>query len=115
MPKEAVAEVAAAEAELALVPEEPAQQGPVAAKEERARRPEAVGMLLVVVLRPERSVEARQRERLAEERRPTALRRPHRDRLLLKHKRRLRHPPATLRPPAESSVAILEPRLFRLR
>ena len=105
-------------AELALVQQERAQQGLVAVKEEPARRPEAVEMLSVEVHQPERSVEARQRERLAEERRPTALPpcRPHRDRLLLKHKRRLRHPPATLRPPAESSVAILGPRpCFRLR
>ena len=114
MPK-AVEAVEVVAAELALVQQERAQQGLVAVKEEPARRPEAVEMLSVEGHQPERSVEARQRERLAEERRPTALRRPHRDRLLLKHKRRLRHPPATLRPPAESSVAILEPRLFRLR
>ena len=72
MPK-AVAGVAAAEAELALVPEEPAQQGPVAAREERARRPEAVGMLLVVVHRPERSVEARHQVRSEGERLLTAI------------------------------------------
>ena len=66
--------VEVAAAELALVQQEWEQQGLVAAKEERARRPEAVEMLSVEGHQPERSVEARQRERLAEERRPTALR-----------------------------------------
>jgi len=107
--------VEVAAAELALVQQEREQQGLVAAKQERARSQEAVEMLSVEVHQPGRSVEARQRERSAGERRPIALRLPHRDRLLLKHKRRLRHPPATLRPPAQSSGAILDPRLFRLR
>ena len=68
-----MAKAEVAEAELALVPEEPAQQGPVAAKEERARRPEAAGMLLVVVHRPERSVEARHQVRSEGERLLTAI------------------------------------------
>ena len=46
------------EAELALVPQERARQGLVVAKEERAHRPEAVGMLSVAARRPVRSEEA---------------------------------------------------------
>ena len=69
MPK--AVEVVAAEP--ALVQQERAQPGLVAAKEERARRPEAVGMLLVVVHRPERSVEARHQVRSEGERLLTAI------------------------------------------
>ena len=107
MPKEVVAEGVAALEAVVLAPErrEPAQQGLVAAKEERARQPQAGVMLLVVERQRERSVEARQQARWAVEHWAPALqavlRLPHRVRRLLKQ-RRLLHLRATLQPRAAS-------------
>ena len=103
MRKVVVAEGPAALEPVALAPEqrEPAQQGLVAAKEERVRPRQAAAMLLVVGRRPERSGEARRRERSAVERLLTgqiALHLRPQDRCHLNNKRRPPHPPVT-RPP----------------
>jgi len=78
------------EGALVLVPGERAQQGPVAEadKEERAHRPQTVGMLSVVARRRALSEEALQRARSAEELPLPALRLPHQARHLLATKTR---------------------------